>query len=92
MLYPNPDGSGPQADSLAAAIYGVAIPPGFGQFTASDNYFGGQGGFHGGEIRAQPSDLLVGTGMEHFLRVLADHIELTSCLRFAFEREGRPRR
>lgn len=64
LLYPNADGSGPQADSLAAAIYGVAVPPGFGHFSASDNYFGGQGGLLTGvEGRAQPSDLLYGTGM-----------------------------
>ena len=64
LHYPNADGSGPQAQSLAAAIYGVAIPPGFNQFSASENFFGAgndvYGNAFGGEVKA--SDLLVGTG------------------------------
>lgn len=39
LVFANADGSGPQAESLAAAIYGVAIPPSFGQFAASENFF-----------------------------------------------------
>lgn len=64
LIYPNSDGSGPQPQSLAAAIYGVAIPPGFNQFSASENFFGTAndvyGNAFGGEVKA--SDLLVGTG------------------------------
>lgn len=63
LIYPNLDGSGPQADSLAAAIYGVAIPPGFNQFSASENFFGRSNQHYPatyGEVK--PSDLLIGTG------------------------------
>lgn len=64
LFYPNADGSGPQPQSLAAAIYGVAIPPGFNQFSASENFYGTGNDVYanalGGEVR--PSDLLVGTG------------------------------
>ncbi|XP_057365392.1 uncharacterized protein LOC130686113 [Daphnia carinata] len=71
LVYPNTDGSGPQADSLAAAIYGVAVPPGFNQFSASENYFGQNRGDAytdsfggvGTSAAAKPSDLLLGTGI-----------------------------
>lgn len=70
LIYPNTDGSGPQADSLAAAIYGIAVPPGFNQFSASENYFGQNRGdgfsdSYGGvgiSDAIKPSDLLLGTG------------------------------
>ncbi|KZS15264.1 Uncharacterized protein APZ42_019334 [Daphnia magna] len=71
LIYPNTDGSGPQADSLAAAIYGIAVPPGFNQFSASENYFGQNRGdgfsdSYGGvgiSDAIKPSDLLLGTGI-----------------------------
>lgn len=74
LIYPNTDGSGPQADSLAAAIYGVAVPPGFNQFSASENYYGQNRGdafsdsFGGGGINdaIRPSDLLLATGTVSF--------------------------
>lgn len=74
LIFPNADGSGPQAESLAAAIYGVAIPPGFNQFSASENFYGGDPNLNsfGGNGRidgANPSDLLVGTGIYSYLRV-----------------------
>ncbi|XP_046437538.1 uncharacterized protein LOC124188751 isoform X2 [Daphnia pulex] len=71
LIYPNGDGSGPQASSLAAAIYGVAVPPGFSQFSASENFFGENKGdlfsdsFGGSGISdgIKPADLLLGTGI-----------------------------
>lgn len=70
LIFPNADGSGPQAESLAAAIYGVAIPPGFNHFLASENFYGGGSdlygnrfGGNGGIDGVKPSDLLVGTGI-----------------------------
>ena len=60
LVFPNDDGSGPQANNLAAAIYGVAIPPGFGQFSASENYFGHNP--YNGNNSPKPADLLIGTG------------------------------
>ncbi|EFX71208.1 hypothetical protein DAPPUDRAFT_309181 [Daphnia pulex] len=71
LIYPNGDGSGPQASSLAAAIYGVAVPPGFSQFSASENFFGDNKGdlfsdsFGGSGISdgIKPADLLLGTGI-----------------------------
>ena len=62
LHFPNADGSGPQANNLAAAIYGVAIPPGFGGFSSSENYFGNAYTSNG----PQPSDLLIGTGTATF--------------------------
>jgi hypothetical protein len=55
---------------LAAAIYGVAVPPGFSQFSASENFFGDNKGdlfsdsFGGSGISdgIKPADLLLGTG------------------------------
>ncbi|KAI9555664.1 hypothetical protein GHT06_018179 [Daphnia sinensis] len=68
LVYPNTDGSGPQADSLAAAIYGVAVPPGFSQFSASENFFGQNRGdafsdSYSTNEAIKPSDLLLGTGI-----------------------------
>lgn len=39
LVFPNGDGR-VEANSLAAAIYGVAIPSRFNDFVQSDNYFG----------------------------------------------------
>ena len=55
---------------MAAAIYGVAVPPGFNQFSASENFFGENRGdlfsdsFGSGiSDEIKPSDLLLGTGI-----------------------------
>jgi hypothetical protein len=66
LHFPNADGSGPQANNLAAAIYGVAIPPGFNGFSSSENYYGNAYTSNG----PQPSDLLIGTGIAVFHRKL----------------------
>lgn len=68
LVFADADGDGPKANSLAAAIYGVAIPARFYQFTDSEHYFSHannpyDSGFNGFRAEGpQPSDLLVSSG------------------------------
>lgn len=83
LIFPNADGSGPQADSLAAAIYGVALPNRFEHFAASENYFGASNnpyqrtfGIGGINSDAHPSEFLIGSGKIILKTVQVDGVRM----------------